>query len=137
MNALIISAIMGVVMMFSGVLLKQKSTIRGIALAGLFVSIVLNIMEMQGFHLFRINLNDMMYFDRFSLFFNTIAMGCTFIFFLLSAKEMEKVGLNYSDYFALIFFILSGIILSTSFSSLLILFLGIEIISIPLYVLTG
>ena len=137
MNALIISAIMGVVMMFSGVLLKQKSTIRAVALAGLFVAIVLNVMEMQDFHLFRINLNDMMYFDRFSLFFNTIAMGCTFIFFLLSAKEMEKVGLNYADYFALIFFITCGIILSSSFSSLLILFLGIEIISIPLYILTG
>lgn len=137
MNALIISAIMGVLMMFSGILLKQKSTIRRLALAGLFLTIILNVMEMYGFHLFRINVTGMMSFDRFSLFFNTIAMACTFVFFLLSAKEMEKVGVNYSEYFALIFFILSGIILSSSFSSLLILFLGIEIISIPLYILTG
>ncbi len=50
---------------------------------------------------------------------------------------MEKVGVNYADYFALIFFIHCGIILASSFSSLLILFLGIEIISIPLYILTG
>src|SRR6187431_1768453 len=137
MNALIISAIMGVLMMFSGILLKQKSTIRGLALTGLLVTIILNVMEIYGFHLFRIDIIGMMSFDRFSLFFNTIAMSCTFIFFLLSAKEMEKVGLNYADYFALIFFILCGIILSTSFTSLLILFLGIEIISIPLYILTG
>src|SRR5436190_6000393 len=137
MNALIISAIMGVVMMFSGILLKQRSSVRAIALTGLFVTIVLNVMEMYGFHLFKIDVTGMMKFDRLSLFFNTIAMSCTFIFFLLSAKEMEKVGLNYSDYFALIFFILCGIILSSSFSSLLILFLGIEIISIPLYILTG
>lgn len=123
--------------MFSGVLLKQRSSVLTVALAGLFVSIVLNVMEMYGVHLFNINANGMMQFDRFSLFFNTIAMGCTFIFFLLSAKEMEKVGLNYADYFALIFFIICGIILSSSFSSLLILFLGIEIISIPLYILTG
>ena len=137
MNALIISAIMGVVMMFSGILLKQKSSVRTVALTGLFAAIVLNVMEMYGFHLFRIDITDMMKFDRFALFFNTIAMICTFIFFLLSSKEMEKVGLNYADYFALIFFILCGIILSSSFSSLLILFLGIEIISIPLYILTG
>jgi len=137
MNALIISAIMGVVMMFSGILLKQRSTIRGLALAGLFISIVLNVMELYGFHLFRINITNMMHFDRFSLFFNTLSMGCTFIFFLLSAKEMEKVGVGYADYFALIFFILCGIILASSFGSLLILFLGIEIISIPLYILTG
>src|SRR6185436_19188110 len=106
MNALIISAIMGVVMMFSGILLKQKSAIRGLALTGLFIAIVLNIVEIYDFHLFRINIAGMMQFDRFALFFNTIAMACTFIFFLLSAKEMEKVGVNYSDYFALIFFIL-------------------------------
>src|SRR6188508_2500697 len=137
MNALIISAIMGVVMMFSGILLKQRSSVRAIALMGLFVAIVLNVMEMYGFHLFKIDITGMMKFDRFALFFNTIAMTCTFIFFLLSSKEMEKVGLNYSDYFALIFFIVCGIILSSSFSSLLILFLGIEIISIPLYILTG
>lgn len=137
MNGLIISAIMGVVMMFSGILLKQKSTVRAVALTGLFITIILNVMEMYGFHLFKINVAGMMNFDRFALFFNTIAMICTFLFFLLSAKEMEKVGLNYSDYFALIFFILCGIILSSSFSSLLILFLGIEIISIPLYILTG
>jgi len=137
MNALIISAIMGVVMMFSGILLKQKSAIRGLALTGLFIAIVLNVMEIYGFHLFRIDIAGMMQFDRFALFFNTIAMACTFIFFLLSAKEMEKVGLNYADYFALIFFILCGIILASSFTSLLILFLGIEIISIPLYILTG
>jgi NADH-quinone oxidoreductase subunit N len=137
MNALIILAVMGVVMMFSGLLLKQKSAVRTVALAGLFIAIVLNVMETYGFHLFTININGMINFDRFSLFFNTIAMACTFIFFLLSAREMEKVGLQYSDYFALLFFILCGIILSSSFSSLLILFLGIEIISIPLYILTG
>ena len=123
--------------MFSGILLKQRSTIRGLALTGLLVTIILNVMEIYGFHLFKINVAGMMSFDRFSLFFNTIALTCTFVFFLLSAKEMEKVGVNYSDYFALIFFILSGIVLSSSFSSLLILFLGIEIISIPLYILTG
>ena len=35
------------------------------------------------------------------------------------------------------FFVLAGITLAVSFRSLLILFLGIEIISIPLYILTG
>jgi len=137
MNALIVSAIMGVVMMFSGVVLKQKPAIRNIAITGLFVSLVLNILDTYGLHLFSIHINGMMHFDRFALFFVTIIMFCTFLFFLLSAKEIEKVGMNYADYFALIFFIICGIILTSSFHSLLILFLGIEIISIPLYILTG
>ena len=137
MNALILLAIMGVVMMFSGILLKNESAIRSLAIAGLFAALVANIFETYGYHLFHINVEGMMNFDRFALFFNTISLGCTFIFFLLTSKEMENVGVNYADYFALLFFIQCGIVLAASFSSLLILFLGIEIISIPLYILTG
>jgi NADH-quinone oxidoreductase subunit N len=69
--------------------------------------------------------------------FTLVANLCTFAFFLLSSKDMERVGVNYGDYFALIFFVLSGVVISASFNSLLMLFLGIEIISIPLYILTG
>ena len=79
----------------------------------------------------------MIVFDNFSLLFNSIAFVSTLLYLLLSARDMEKVGVNYAEYFALIFFILCGITLTSSFKSLLILFLGIEIISIPLYILTG
>lgn len=137
MNALVLSALMGVLMMFSGILLKKKAAVRTVAITGLFIVIVLNILEMYGTHIFKIDTKGMLQFDRFALFFNSIALICTFIFFLLTAKDIEKVGLNYADYFALIFFILCGIILAAAFNSLLILFLGIEIISIPLYILTG
>lgn len=137
MNALLLSAVLGVVMMFSGIIIKQKAPIRIIAIAGLFLMLLSNLLETYGFKFFAIDTYGMMRFDRFALFFITIALACTFIFFLLSSADMEKVGINYADYFALIFFIHCGIILASSFTSLLILFLGIEIISIPLYVLTG
>jgi NADH-quinone oxidoreductase subunit N len=137
MNALILSAVLGVVMMFSGILLKQKSAVRNIAIAGVLLLIIANVLEMYGVHFFKINTEGMMHFDRFSLLFNCIAFFSVFIFLLLSARDMEKVGTYYAEYFALIFFILCGIILASSFKSLLILFLGIEIISIPLYILTG
>lgn len=137
MNALILSAVLGVVMMFSGILLKQKSAVRNIAIAGLLLLLIANVLEMYGTHFFKIDTEGMMHFDRFSLLFNSIAFFSVFIYFLLSARDMEKVGSYYAEYFALIFFILCGIILVSSFKSLLILFLGIEIISIPLYILTG
>ena len=137
MNALIITAILGVVMMFSGIVLKRHAAIRNVAIAGLFFVVVANVMEMFGIRFFHINIEGMMYFNRYTQFFITIIFTCTFIFFLLSARDMEKIGINYADYFSLVFFILCGIILVASFSSLLILFLGIEIISIPLYILTG
>jgi len=137
MNALIISAILGVVMMFSGILLKQKTAVRNVAIGGIIILLLVNILEMGGTVFFKIDTRGMIAFDQFALLFNTIVFVSTLLYLLLSAKEIEKVGVNYADYFALIFFILCGITLVSSFKSLLILFLGIEIISIPLYILTG
>ncbi|MEO7393496.1 MAG: proton-conducting transporter membrane subunit, partial [Chitinophagaceae bacterium] len=137
MNALILSAILGVVMMFSSILLKQKTAVRNVAIAGMILLLIVNILEMSGTVFFKINSYGMISFDRFGLLFNTIAFFSTLLYFLLSARDIEKVGVNYAEYFALIFFILCGITLTSSFKSLLILFLGIEIISIPLYILTG
>jgi NADH-quinone oxidoreductase subunit N len=55
----------------------------------------------------------------------------------LNGAEIEKVGEHVGEYYALIFFILSGIAIAATFNTLLMLFIGIEIISIPLYILTG
>jgi len=137
MNALLLSAVWGVVMMFSGILLKSKAAVRTIAIAGLVLLLLVNVMEMYGTVFFKIDTKGMIDFDRFALLFNTIAFLSTLLYLLLSAKDMEKVGVNYAEYLALIFFILCGITMVSSFQSLLILFLGIEIISIPLYILTG
>jgi len=137
MNALIFSALSGVIMMFCSFLLKQNQSIRTVAHVLLLAVIAGTVMELRGISLFDVNLRGMLAFDRYALLFILIAAVCTLVFFMLSARDMEKVGLNYADYFALIFFVLVGAILVASFQSLLIFFLGIEILSIPLYILTG
>lgn len=137
MNALLLSSVLGVVMMFSGLLLKQKSNVRHLATVGLFLLFAVNVLEINGVIFFKINTEGMMRFDRFALLFNSILFFSTFVYFLLSARDIERTGSYYAEYFALIFFILCGVVLASSFKSLLILFLGIEIISIPLYILTG
>ena len=137
MNAIVFSAIFGVVMMFTGLFTKNNTVVRLTAIAGLAVLLLLNILELSGYHFIDVNLRGMLYFDGFSLLFNSIAFGCTLIYFLLSGRDIEKVGSHVAEYFALIFFILCGISIVSSFNTLLMLFLGIEIISIPLYILTG
>lgn len=137
MNALIISAVLGVVMMFSGIVLKQKKAIRAVAFTGILLLLLVNVLEMCGTDFFGVKMENLLVFDRFSLLFNTIVFGATFIYFVLTAEDMERVGNSYAEYFALIFFVLCGVTLVTAFKSLLILFLGIEIITIPLYILTG
>jgi NADH-quinone oxidoreductase subunit N len=137
MNALILTAISGVIMMFGGFMIKNKHSVRVLAHILLIGVIAATILELRGFGFFNINTRGMLVFDRFALLFILVANCCTLAFFLLSSRDMERVGINYSEYFSLIFFVLSGIVIASSFKSLLMLFLGIEIISIPLYILTG
>src|SRR5665213_2644251 len=137
MNAIIVAALWGVVMMFGGVTFKKPSTPKYWATAGIILLLAVNLMEFFGKQIFVIDTKGMFHFDNFGLQFNTISFACTLLYFLLNGKEIEKVGSNVSEYFALIFFILCGVSIASSFNTLLMLFLGIEIISIPAYILTG
>jgi NADH-quinone oxidoreductase subunit N len=138
MNAVILSAIWGVLMMFCGVFVKSKSIPKYIAISGLLMLCTLNAVELiNGKSLFSIQIHEMLRTDTFNLLFIEIAYLCTLIYFLLSGSEIEKVGEHVSEYFALIFFILCGVSIAATFNTLLMLFIGIEIISIPLYILTG
>jgi NADH-quinone oxidoreductase subunit N len=137
MNAIVLSSIFGVVMMFTGIFTSKREVIRTVAIVCLALLLLANIAEQLGYSFFHVNTRGMLSFDSFNLLFNSIAFASTLLYFFLSGKDMEKVGLNLAEYFALIFFILCGVAISSSFSTLLMLFLGIEIMSIPLYILTG
>ena len=138
MNAIILTAAWGIIMMFGGVFFKSKSTPKYWAIAGLALILIADCYELQsGEPFFAIDLKGMLSFDRFNLAFIAVALACTLLFFLLSGRDIEKVGANVSEYFSLIFFVLCGVCMAATFNTLLILFLGIEIISIPLYILTG
>src|SRR5580693_3697856 len=137
MNAIILSAVWGIVMMFSGVFLKSKTAIRNLGVVGLVLLLIGNYADWLGHHLVVMDVHKLLFFDNFGLLGNSIAFASTLLLVILSGRDMEKVGHNLAEYYAMIFFTLCGITLVTSYNSLLMLFLGIEILSIPLYILTG
>lgn len=140
MNALLSTAISGLVLMFVGLFVKNRQSVKYFAIAALLVAFVANIFDVawvihhkQGYTAYE----HMITVTLFTTLFNAVILGSTLVYYLLSGSEFEKVGENVAEYFALQFFILSGIMLATSFSNLLILFLAIEIMSIPQYILAG
>lgn len=137
MNAIVLSAIWGVIMMFSGISGKRLTAVRALAAAGAGLLLASTILEMQGVNFFNFNTRNMLVPDNFSLLFSAVIYGSTLLYFMLSGKDIEKVGRDVGEYYALLFFILAGVGIVASFNTLLMLFLGIEIISIPLYILTG
>ncbi len=141
MNATILTAAWGIVLMLAGAFIKNKSIPKYIAIGGLLLIIAANARELytinEGEILFAIDVKDMLHTTAFNLTFITVMLVCTLLFFLLSGRDIEKVGNHVAEYFSLIFFVLCGICIVATFNTLLMLFIGIEIISIPLYILTG
>ena len=138
MNAIIFTAIWGVLMMLGGAFIKSKAMPKYLAIFGLAVILIANCMQLNsGMSFFTVDVKEMLHFNSFNLTFINIAFGCTLLYFLLNGRDIEKVGENVSEYFALIFFVLCGVAIISTFNSLLMLFIGIEIVSIPLYILTG
>jgi len=80
--------------------------------------------------------NNMMQVDNFSLAFSAVMIGITMLWFIISpgffTDETSK-----SDHFTLILFALTGGVLMSSFNNMVMLFLGIEILSISMYILAG
>lgn len=137
MNAIIFSAVLGVVMMLCSFLVKNREHYRHIASAGLLVLLLANIADAYGTTIFTYDASLFLQYTRFGYLFNSIAIGSTLVYVLITGKEIEKYGNHAAEYFALIFFVLCGISLLSFYNNLLTLFLGIEIMSIPLYILTG
>ena len=86
MNAIILTAVWGVIMMFGGVFFKRTSTPKYWAIAGLIIILIANIFEFFKHPFFDINTKGMLHFDNFGLHFNTIAFSCTLIYFLLNGS---------------------------------------------------
>lgn len=143
MNAIIAATIIGVLLMFVGIWVKDKSTTVVISAILLIALLGINVWEaMQLTHNGiplppKMYFNNMLSFDSFGVWANMLLTACTVLYVLLLGKEVKNVGSHVAEYFALIAFILTGIYILASYNNMLMLFIGIEIMSIPQYILAG
>lgn len=78
----------------------------------------------------------MMRVDNYSLAFTGV-IGATALLWFLMSKSYFEDETNMSDHFSLVLFALVGAFCLTSYTNLAMLFIGVEVLSIPLYVLVG
>ena len=118
MNVIIVLAAFGVLMMFASFLVSNKNVYRYLAIIGLTVLLLANILETYAIWSIKFDSFLQLSFERFGLFFNSIAIAATLFYVLLSGRDIVRVG-NYSaEYFVLIFFILCGVSIITSYNLL-------------------
>ncbi|MEI8203934.1 MAG: NADH-quinone oxidoreductase subunit N [Bacteroidota bacterium] len=133
MSALILTSVLGIILLYLG-FAKNKSLLAPVAIAGLLLILFLSI---QDWGLGSKYFHDMMVIDNFSIAFNISMIIITILIFLFGIDYYNRMELHVAEQYALMVFALTGAFLMTSFSNLIMLFLGIEILSIPLYILAG
>jgi len=134
MNTLIIISVLPIALLYFGLYNAQKALLP-VTVIGLLVAL--------GCALTQWNSNaqpvyhGMMLFDNYSIVFSTITIVSTILILLLSRGYFEKISRHVAEYYAIILFSLAGIIVMVSFYNLVMLFIGIEIMSVSLYILAG
>jgi NADH-quinone oxidoreductase subunit N len=135
MNALIATSLLGLFAMISEII-GLKKWVWSISTIGIAAILGLTIYESAN------GLPEIFYGmiaqNRFSSVFSGLLLSITLAWFLL-AKDYYREGnnANPSDQAALIIFATVGGLILTSYINLTMLFLGIEILSIPMFILAG
>lgn len=132
MNIIITIAVTALVVLYTG-LFKAKKALLPITLLGLLVALGFTICswDQPTVHF------GMMQIDNFALAFGGLSIIGTLFIFLLTQRYFAENSQNVAEYFTLILFALCGIIIMVSYKNLSMLFIGIEIMSVCLYILAG
>jgi len=80
---------------------------------------------------------QMLVWDGLSYFLSWVALLTVFFVALLSVQDKEFAGMRLSAYFALLLLSAAGLILIACANDFLVIFLAIELIGVPGFILTG
>jgi NADH-quinone oxidoreductase subunit N len=134
MHTLVVISVLPIVLLYLG-LYKAKKALLPVTIVGLLVALGLAVAQWNKdaqplYH-------GMIQFDHFAIAFSGITIVSTILILMLSKGYFEKISQNVAEYYAIILFSLAGIIVMVSYHNLSMLFIGIEIMSVSLYILAG
>ena len=132
MNIIITIAVTALVVLYAG-LFKAKKALLPLTLIGLLTALTFVVTSWNTSQVYY----NMMQMDNFALAFSGITILGTLFIFLLTQNYFAKDSENIAEYFTLILFALAGIIIMVSYKNMSMLFIGLEIMSVNLYILAG
>lgn len=134
MSAIITLSLLAILVLYLG-LFKAKNALMPVSLLGLLTAAVLLILDWdKGAEPLY---NGMVLFDHFSIAFSVVCIVLTGLVFFMAKDYFHRISENVAEYYTLILFSLLGAVLVTSYHNLSMLFIGIEIMSVALYILAG
>jgi NADH-quinone oxidoreductase subunit N len=79
----------------------------------------------------------MIVLDNYALFFHLVVTYAAALAVLMSLDYLRRAGADSAEYYALLLFATSGMLLLASANDLIVVFLALELMSLSLYVLSG
>jgi len=133
MKSLVLLSGLGVFALISEIISLRKLTFP-VVILGLLGVIACAVKDWNGgtFHFY----NHMMVFDKPAMAFTILLCVVTLLWFWLSKTYIEAET-HPSDFISLVLFGLTGAMMMATYGNMVMLFLGIETLSIPMYVLAG
>jgi len=81
--------------------------------------------------------NEMLSVDGFAVFLYVIVLASGLLAVFLAYDYLKRMDIFKGEYFVLMFFSIAGIMLMASAADLIVVFLALELLSIPLYILAA
>ena len=131
---LIVLTVWACLLLLVDLFVKRKGVTALLAALGLAIALVFTIFQIgqtdTGF-------NHMVVLDGFSTFVNALLLVCGLFGVALAYGYVKRTGIERGEYYTLLLFSLTGMMLMAQASDLIIVFLALEMLSIPLYVLAA
>ena len=134
MNAILLLSALSILTLFAGAFNMKKLALP-LIFVGLLGAFVLNLGEWEIADNFFYN--KMLLFDHYAVAFSGLLIILTLFIFFLCHQYYKKENADIVDIYGLLIFVLIGGIIMASYANLTMLFIGIEILSISLYILAG
>lgn len=132
MNIIITIVVTALAVLYAG-LFKAKKALLPLTLVGLLISLAFAVIAWNSNTVYY----GMMEMDNFAIAFSSLTILGTIFIFLLTQNYFAKDSENVAEYYTLILFALAGIVIMVSYTNMSMLFIGIEIMSVALYILAG
>jgi NADH-quinone oxidoreductase subunit N len=136
MKEIVIISLLGIVVLALDVL-KMRKLVLPTILLGLLGLIGVSIADWGHNETPFAQYGGMLTFDNTALAFTIAFATIAFLWFVLAGDSYTSGSSDRTDIFALVLFSLCGAVVLSAYTNLVMLFLGVEILSIPVYVLAA
>jgi NADH-quinone oxidoreductase subunit N len=128
----------GIVVLLLGVVIRGRAsdTLLALALAGVVGAAASDVVLWRWTGPITV-LNGMVATDRFAVVVRLVILAVAAIGLLFGHHYFERIGETRNEFYALVLFCTAGMTLFAAATDLIVIFLGLEILSLSLYVLTG